>query len=67
MTNDVGPLTRGAASGRLLAEYIEGQDSDLLSEMLSAPDANRLPPRPILDLGVAWKLRAIRQASAAEF
>ena len=29
MTSDIGPLTRGAASGRLLAEFMEGQDSDL--------------------------------------
>ena len=67
LTNDIGPMTRGAASGRLLAEYMEGQDSELLSSILSMPMAKRLPPRPILDLGIAWRLHAMHRAGASEF
>ena len=67
LTNDVSPMTRGAASGRLLAEYIEGCDSGLLSSILSVPSARRLPPRPILDLGIAWRLHAMHRAGANEF
>ncbi len=67
LTNDVSPMTRGAISGRLLAELIEGQDSDLLGVMMSFPHAQRLVPRPILDLGIAWKLNQVRRNGAKEF
>ena len=67
LTHDISPMTRGAASGRLLADLMEGQDSDLLSAILDIPQARRLPPRPFLDLGVAWKLHAIHRAGAREF
>ena len=67
LTNDVSPMTRGAATGRLLAEYIAGCDSELLNSVLSMPTARRLPPRPILDLGVAWRLHAMHRAGAKEF
>ncbi len=67
LSNDVSPMTRGAAAGRLLAEYMEGIDSDLLAAQMSYPAASRLPPRPVLDLGVAWKLRKVRKAGAGEF
>ena len=67
LTNDVSPMTRGAASGRLLAEYMEGFDSKLLASVLSIPTARRLPPRPILDLGIAWRLHAMHRAGASEF
>ncbi len=67
LTNDVSPMTRGAASGRLLAEYIEAHDSELLTSILSMPMGKRLPPRPILDLGIAWRLHAMHRAGAKEF
>lgn len=67
LSNDVGPMTRGAASGRLIAELIEGQDSDLLSLMMDTPMAKRMPPRPFLDLGIAWTLHKIRRAGVGEF
>ena len=67
LTNDVSPMTRGAATGRLLAEYMEDCDSQLLTSVLSMPTARRLPPRPILDLGVAWRLRTMQRAGAEEF
>ena len=52
LTNDVSPMTRGEASGALLAEYMQGIDSDLLSIQLAFPNSSRLPPRPFLDLGI---------------
>lgn len=52
LTNDVSPMTRGEAAGTLLAEHIEGIDSDLLAVQMSIPCAARIPPRPFLDLGV---------------
>lgn len=67
LTNDIAPMTRGAASGRLLAEYMEGCESELLASVLSMPMARRLPPRPILDLGIAWRLHAMHRAGASEF
>ena len=52
LTNDVSPMTRGEAAGALMAEYMEGLDSDLLAVQLSIPNAKTLPPRPFLDLGI---------------
>ena len=46
LTNDVSPMTRGAAAGRLLADFMDGRDSNLLSLQLEIPGASRLPPRP---------------------
>ncbi|MCL4676749.1 MAG: FAD-binding oxidoreductase, partial [Pararhodobacter sp.] len=55
LTNDVSPMTRGEAAGGLLAEYMEKQDSDLLALQLASPGANRLPPRPFLDIGIGLR------------
>lgn len=60
LAHDVSPMTRGNATGRLIAELAEKQDSELLSVQMSLPEARRLPPRPLLDLAVAWKLRKMR-------
>lgn len=54
LTNDVSPLTRGEATGSLLAEYMQGIDSDLLSLQQAIPQAARLPVRPFLDLGIQF-------------
>ncbi|WP_372877868.1 NAD(P)/FAD-dependent oxidoreductase [Pseudomonas sp.] len=52
-------LTRGTISGKLIAEYALGMDSDLLSIMLEQPKPCRNPPEPFLGIGVrsslAWK------------
>ncbi|MBS7663515.1 FAD-binding oxidoreductase [Pseudomonas lalucatii] len=52
-------LTRGTISGKLIAEYALGMDSDLLSIMLEQPKPSRNPPEPLLGIGVrstlAWK------------
>ena len=67
LTNDVSPMTRGEAAGGLLAEYMEGLDSDLLSVQLSIPDASKLPPRPFLDVGVGLRRAYLRMVAGREF
>lgn len=60
-------LAKGTITGKLLADHIADQDSDLLRYMLSKPKPATNPPRPILDLGVnatllynQWKAGAER-------
>ena len=67
LTNDVSPMTRGAAAGRLLAEHMEGVDSDLLEVQLKMPQAKQLPPRPFLDLGIAVRRGLLHLAARKEF
>ncbi len=67
LTNDVSPMTRGAAAGRLLADLIAGEPSELLDVQLSIPGASRLPPRPFLDLGVAYRQVKLKLAASSEF
>ncbi|MCS4503797.1 FAD-binding oxidoreductase [Arhodomonas aquaeolei] len=50
-------LARGTISGKLIAEYAAGQDSDLLAEMLRFPQASRNPPDPLLRVGVEGNIR----------
>lgn len=46
-------ITRGTASGALLADWIAGcRDSPLIDFLLSSAGPNRLPPEPFLSLGV---------------
>ncbi|WP_175556872.1 NAD(P)/FAD-dependent oxidoreductase [Shimia gijangensis] len=67
LTNDVSPMTRGTASGRLLADYMEGRDSDLLQLQLGIDEAKRLPPRPFLDVGIAYERAKLRWVAKQEF
>ncbi|MBC6404392.1 MAG: FAD-binding oxidoreductase [Rhodospirillales bacterium] len=67
LTNDVSPMTRGTASGRLLADYMEGVDSKLLDLQLGMAGARRLPPRPFLDIGIAYRRAKLRWAAKQEF
>ncbi|MBB3232115.1 NAD(P)/FAD-dependent oxidoreductase [Halomonas stenophila] len=52
-------LTRGTISGKLIAEYALGVESELLDIMLKQPKPVANPPEPFLGLGVrstlAWK------------
>ncbi|GGY02707.1 hypothetical protein GCM10007160_33140 [Litchfieldella qijiaojingensis] len=52
-------LTRGTISGKLIAEYALGVESELLDIMLEQPKPAANPPEPFLGLGVrstlAWK------------
>ena len=67
LTNDVSPMTRGEAAGALMAEYMEGLDSDLLAVQLSIPNAKTLPPRPFLDLGIGVRKALLHLAARREF
>lgn len=67
LTNDVSPMTRGEAAGNMLAEYMEGIDSELLSLQLSIPGAGRLPPRPFLDLGIGMRRAYLHLVARNEF
>ena len=60
-------MTRGAAAGRLLADLMEGHDSDLLETQLSIPGASRLPPRPFLDIGIALRRGLLHMVARDEF
>lgn len=67
LTNDVSPMTRGEASGGLLAEFMEGQDSELLALQMSLPEAKRLPPRPFLDAGILLRQKYMSLKCGEEF
>lgn len=45
-------VTKGTITGKLLADHLAGQDSELLRYMLAQPRPAANPPRPFLDMGV---------------
>ncbi|MDG0024386.1 FAD-binding oxidoreductase [Trinickia sp. Y13] len=45
-------LSRGSASGKLIAEHALGQSSDLMHQLLNQPHPRSLPVRPIADVAV---------------
>ena len=66
MTSDAAPMTKGAIGGKLLAEHICGEDSELLRVMLSLPRAALLPPDPILRLFVNRRIGRIAASAPGE-
>jgi len=66
ISSDASPVSRGSIAGRLLAEHICGQPSELLDVMLSLPKAALLPPEPLLGLVVNHRLRKIEREGASE-
>lgn len=46
-------LSRGSASGKLIAEYALGQTNDLVRQLLDQPHPRSLPARPIADMAVS--------------
>lgn len=46
-------LSRGSASGKLIAEYALGHDSELVRQLLNQPHPRSLPVRPIADVAVS--------------
>lgn len=66
ISSDASPVTRGTASGMLLAEHVCGIRSELLEVMLSMPGAGRLPPDPFLRILVNHRLRRIERDGARE-
>jgi glycine/D-amino acid oxidase-like deaminating enzyme len=60
-------VTRGTVTGTLLADWLAGQRSDLIDDLLAAPKPCGNPPQPLLSAGVkanlAWgQLRAGQEA-----
>jgi glycine/D-amino acid oxidase-like deaminating enzyme len=53
--NGVG-IAKGTYSGALLADYVVGATSELLSHLLALPRPAGNPPRPLLGLGVRAKI-----------
>ena len=66
MSCDAAPMTKGAIGGKLLAEHICGEDSELLQVVLSLPRAALLPPDPILRFVVNRRVSRFAAAGAAE-
>lgn len=58
-------IAQGTIAGRLLADLVCGEDSDLLRRMLALPLPGRIPPRPVQDLGIRWRV-ARMNAGAGE-
>jgi glycine/D-amino acid oxidase-like deaminating enzyme len=46
-------LSRGSASGKLIAEYALGQSNELIRQLLNQPHPRSLPVRPIADVAVS--------------
>ena len=59
-------LPRGTISGRLLADYAMGSESDLIADVQALSDAKPLPPQPFLGLGIQARLAWYRWRTRAE-
>jgi glycine/D-amino acid oxidase-like deaminating enzyme len=60
-------VPRGTISGKLLAEYALGSESDLIPDVQAVSGPTRLPPDPFLGLGVRTRLRWYHWRSRAEW
>ena len=63
--NGVG-IARGTAYGKLLAEHIAGERSDILDIMLKAGRPDKLPPEPFLGWGVRMNFAKRRYDAGLE-
>ena len=59
-------LARGTISGRLLADYALGAESDLIDDVRALSQAKPLAPQPLLGLGIRARLAWYRWSSRAE-
>lgn len=59
-------LSRGSASGKLIAEYALGQSNDLVRQLLNQPRPRSLPVRPIADLAVSAAIWMKEVSAGAE-
>ncbi len=66
ISSDAAPMTRGTMAGKLVAENICGEDSDLLALMRSIPSAARLPPDPLLRIAVQARIWSDRWTGKGE-
>jgi glycine/D-amino acid oxidase-like deaminating enzyme len=60
-------VPRGTISGKLLAEYALGSESDLIRDVQAVSGPKRLPPEPFLGLGVRARLAWHRWSNRAEW
>jgi glycine/D-amino acid oxidase-like deaminating enzyme len=60
-------VPRGTISGKLLAEFALGSESDLIRDVQALSGPKRLPPEPFLGLGVRARLAWYRWQSRAEW
>ena len=60
-------VPRGTISGKLLAEYALGSESDLIADVQAVSGPQRLPPEPFLGLGVRARLAWHRWSNRAEW
>ncbi|MFK3766101.1 FAD-binding oxidoreductase [Pseudomonas sp. p106] len=49
-------VTRGTATGKLLADWLAGERNELIDFLLDSPGPNSNPPQPFLSLGVNLNL-----------
>jgi glycine/D-amino acid oxidase-like deaminating enzyme len=66
LTTDAAPMTRGIATGKLLAEQLSGIDSEELRILQSVPKAAMLPPDPILRFVAERRIQKFADREAAE-
>ncbi|SCK29682.1 FAD-binding oxidoreductase [Vogesella sp. LIG4] len=59
-------LSRGSASGKLIAEYALGQASELVQQVLNQPRPRVLPVRPLVDIAVSAAIWAKEFSAGAE-
>jgi glycine/D-amino acid oxidase-like deaminating enzyme len=59
-------LSRGSASGKLIAEYALGQSNDLVRQLLNQPHPRSLPVRPIADVAVSAAIWVKEFSAGAE-
>ncbi|CAM3783274.1 Oxidoreductase [Pseudomonas reidholzensis] len=45
-------ITRGTATGKLLADWLAGEHNEHIDFLLSSPGPNKTPPQPFLSIGV---------------
>ncbi|GAN61501.1 hypothetical protein ACI01nite_22310 [Acetobacter cibinongensis] len=50
-------VTRGTATGKLLADWLAGETNDLTAYLLASPGPSKVPSEPFLSLGVNATLR----------
>jgi glycine/D-amino acid oxidase-like deaminating enzyme len=59
-------LSRGSASGKLIAEYALGHSNDLVRQLLNQPHPRSLPVRPIADIAVSAAIWVKEFSAGAE-
>ncbi|WP_017903993.1 NAD(P)/FAD-dependent oxidoreductase [Pseudomonas asplenii] len=59
-------VTRGSATGKLLGDWLSGQEDELTRFLLKAPGPCANPPQPFLSMGVNMNLRWGQYRAGAE-